>query len=331
MTFLTFLIVALLACSFFFNLAEMAYLNIDRADYAAFQQNDPEGAGLITRIVSAPARLFTTLLIGIHASLSTANILISHLLISTSLSVRQRELILLGYAILVILFAEAIPQVLGIRGSRFLWRGLARPIQFFVFILTPFTLSVEFLFRRLHRDAPASHLDRESWRSEDLLRLASSAPGTVSSAISRFITAKNRPLSTLIRPAAQTVSIGEGDSLQSVLRKFSSSGLSRLPYWTTGPTRFFAYLHIKDALGLLAEDEQDWKSALHPLPVFLTTTSVLKAFLSLRALRAHIAAVSSPEGKIAGIVTMDDLLNFFIGDLPAPTADLEPAPFAVTR
>ncbi|MHA2646571.1 MAG: CNNM domain-containing protein, partial [bacterium JZ-2024 1] len=89
------LILVLLAGSFLFNLAEMTFLTLDRAEYAALKQNNPRGAELISRVISSPARLFATLLLGIHASLTSANILTSHLLISLPLPARHREVILL--------------------------------------------------------------------------------------------------------------------------------------------------------------------------------------------------------------------------------------------
>lgn len=318
------LIFFLLTISFFFNLAEMTYLNLDRAEYAAIQQTDREKGQLITKIISSPPRLFTTVLIGIHASLTTANVLVSHLLISLPLSQHHREIILIGYGAIVILFAEAFPQVLGVRYASSLSRALPGAVLFFLWFMSPFTQFVEFLFRHLHREKPRPYLERASWASEDLLRLASSAPRAISSSIARFITARNYPISGIMRPAAQVVSLIETDSLQSVIRKFSASRFSRLPYWKSGPARFFAYLHVKDALRLFSEGKQDWKPNLHPLPVFLTTTSVLKAFLHMRSYHAHIAAVTTPDGKIAGIITMDDLLQFFIPDFRTP--DSEPRP-----
>ncbi|MHA2646570.1 MAG: CBS domain-containing protein, partial [bacterium JZ-2024 1] len=209
--------------------------------------------------------------------------------------------------------AEALPQVLGVRHGSSLSLLLVRPVQGLIFLLAPLTKFAEVLFRSLHHQEALPYLERASWRTEDILRLASGTPQTISRSISRFISAKHQPISALLRPAAQTVFISETDTLQSVIQKFSTSGFSRLPYWKSGPARFFAYLHIKDVLAMLAHNELDWKRFLHPLPVFTPNTSILKAFTSLRSLGAHIAAVVTPDGRIAGIVTMDDLLHFFIG------------------
>jgi putative hemolysin len=329
MTFLLLSIFILLCLSFIFNVAEMTYLNLDRAEYAALQQRDPGQAHLVQDLISSPALLFTTLLIGIHATLTTANILYSHLVISLPISARTRDLLLLIYTILVILFAEALPQVIGIRNASRIYLPLARPLRTFVFLVRPLTIFSEFLFRRFHRQKPRPFLEREIWRPEDLLRVASSASQTVSSAISRFIASRTAPVASVMRPAAQTVYLAEEDSLQNVFNKFAASGFSRLPYWKSGSTRFFAYLHLKDALRLLSEESSDWKRYLRPLPVFLPTTPILKAFLSLRALKAHIAAIATPDGKIAGIITMEDLLTFFIAEelvSPKPTlAEVSPA------
>ncbi|MBR2757075.1 MAG: CBS domain-containing protein, partial [Exiguobacterium sp.] len=63
---------------------------------------------------------------------------------------------------------------------------------------------------------------------------------------------------------------------------------------------------------------------VHEMPSFPETTPIQKVLTKMQQSRTHMAVVMTTDGKTAGLVTMEDILEEIIGEISDESFDLVP-------
>jgi putative hemolysin len=96
----------------------------------------------------------------------------------------------------------------------------------------------------------------------------------------------------------------------------SQSVHSRYPVTRGTSDEVIGFLHVRDLLNLHeANENNNLMDFLRPVIFFPGTKGVLPALTELRAKRAHIAIVLDEYGGTDGIVTIEDIVECFIGEI----------------
>ena len=119
---------------------------------------------------------------------------------------------------------------------------------------------------------------------------------------------------------------------QDVLRKVGDIGHSRVPVYSGDLDHVVGVLYFKDLLRALSEG-RSWTlhSLLHP-PLFVPETVQISQLLRmLQQQRLNMAMVVDEHGGVAGLVTIEDLLEQLVGDIadedePEPDAQVVQLP-----
>ncbi len=100
-----------------------------------------------------------------------------------------------------------------------------------------------------------------------------------------------------------------------VLEFVSKSGHSRFPVFEDSRDNVLGILHAKDLLPNLNREDFDLRHALRPA-VFIPEAKRLNVLLrDFRANRNHIAIVVDEYGGVAGMITIEDVLEQIVGDI----------------
>ncbi|MCJ1675926.1 hemolysin family protein [Streptomyces sp. APSN-46.1] len=123
-----------------------------------------------------------------------------------------------------------------------------------------------------------------------------------------------RPVADVVLPADQVVSARVGITPAELERLSAESGYSRFPV-IDAEHRILGYLHVKDALDADAtERDQPFPvSALRQIAQVRAETPLDDVLTAMRRSRTHLAAVLGPDGALAGLVTMEDVLRELFG------------------
>lgn len=118
-------------------------------------------------------------------------------------------------------------------------------------------------------------------------------------------------------PRGQMVVVGRDWNLEQVLATVIESGHSRLPVIGESRDDILGILIVKDLLRYFAQGggHFDLKTFLRPakfIPESKRLNVLLKEF---RASRSHMAIVVDEYGGVAGLVTIEDLLEQIVGDI----------------
>jgi magnesium and cobalt transporter len=119
-------------------------------------------------------------------------------------------------------------------------------------------------------------------------------------------------------PRAQMVSIQINESLKGCIPRIIESAHSRFPVLGEGQNEILGIMLAKDLLPLLLTDHHDnfrLKDILRPT-TFVPESKRLNVLLrEFRATRNHMAVVVDEFGSVAGLVTIEDVLEQIVGDI----------------
>ncbi|MFD7029329.1 hemolysin family protein [Streptomyces sp. NPDC059917] len=125
-----------------------------------------------------------------------------------------------------------------------------------------------------------------------------------------------RPVIDVALPVDRVVSAGEGITPEGLERLSAASRYSRFPV-LDGQQKILGYLHVKDALDVIARDEAFPVSALRPIAQVRAETPLDDVLTAMRRSRTHLAAVLAADGSMTGLVTMEDVLRELFGNQTA--------------
>ena len=105
------------------------------------------------------------------------------------------------------------------------------------------------------------------------------------------------------------------DSPEQMLHQVIDTAHSRFPVYEDEKTHIIGLLHAKDLLKLQRAPELNLRALLRP-PVFIPESKRLNDLLrEFRNNRNHMAIVVDEFGYIAGLVTIEDVLEQIVGDI----------------
>lgn len=120
----------------------------------------------------------------------------------------------------------------------------------------------------------------------------------------------------------------ESDAIR-VLDALSESGFSRVPIYQDDVDHIVGVLHIKDVLRALCDGENMDVSKLIRAPLYVPESQAIDVALStMRAKRTHLALVMDEYGGVAGLLTVEDILEELVGDI-ADEHDKNDAPLQI--
>jgi putative hemolysin len=166
-----------------------------------------------------------------------------------------------------------------------------------------------------------------------LVRLGA-ASGTVAAneaqVIRQAFRMTDRPLRAVMTPRTEITAVAVTDSWERMLQTFVQSAYSRLPVYEGTLDNIVGIVHAKDVLSILAAGAgppADIKALLHPATFVFEAQHVGEVLTMLQRQRAHLAIVLDEYGQVAGLVTLEDLLEELVGEIEDEYDQPEEAPF----
>ncbi|WP_406166217.1 hemolysin family protein [Streptomyces sp. NBC_00996] len=149
---------------------------------------------------------------------------------------------------------------------------------------------------RLVKDSSAAGLidDRAQERLHDALELG------------------RRPVRDVVLPVERVVYARVGVTPEELEGLAAESGFSRFPVVDEG-RHIVGYLHVKDALDAMPRDVPFRVQDMRSIARVRESTPLDDVLTAMRRSRTHLAAVMGSDGRLAGLVTMEDVLRELFG------------------
>lgn len=196
---------------------------------------------------------------------------------------------------------------------------LARVIRMYsrVFFLPSFLFSLP--ARLLARSVVAVSPDR----NQDFLSMVEEeeASGGVEEEerkmIQRIIALEDKTVREIMVPRIDIVAVEESDSLESVVDIVNERGFSRVPVYRERIDDVVGIVYAKDLLRAFANGGRNKPLAdfLRPAQFVPESVRLDNLLPQMRGLHTHMAFVADEYGGVAGLVTIEDLLEEIVGEI----------------
>jgi CBS domain containing-hemolysin-like protein len=121
-----------------------------------------------------------------------------------------------------------------------------------------------------------------------------------------------RPVRDVVLPLERVVYARVGITPEQLEQLSAETGFSRFPVVDDG-RRIVGYLHVKDALDAVPRDQPFRVQDMRPSARVRESTPLDDVLTAMRGSRTHLAGVLGSDGRLIGLVTMEDVLRELFG------------------
>ncbi|WP_279380166.1 hemolysin family protein [Sporosalibacterium faouarense] len=336
-----FLLIALLILiNAFFAASEIAIVSVkrNRIDYLANTGN--KKAKILMTLIKEPSRFLATIQVGItfagflasaSAAVSISEVL-SNLLDKFNIPIIQAYssqisivvvTILLSFITLVV--GELLPKRLALDNTEKIALFTVTPIQMFSKVMKPFifilTSSTNFLAKIL-----GSKTDNaEEKVTEEEIRMmvhVGEETGVIKETETEMIDSIFKFDDTLVRevmtPKKDVFALNINFSKEVFLNKLMENHYSRIPVYDEDIDNIIGILYLKDLFYKTGNSEfqkEDIDGILRPAYFVPESKNIDVLFRELQLKQQHMAIIIDEYGSVAGIVTIEDLLEQIVGEI----------------
>jgi putative hemolysin len=328
-----------------FALAELSIVSARRERLQMLIDNGNKGAEIAMRMSKEPSALLSTVQVGITLIGILAGAFSGASLAAELAGVIERIPALAEYSNTIALFVvvglitffsvvlgELVPKRLALRNPENIAASMARPMSIVAAIARPvvrlLTLATTFFLRVLGVPDVIS----ENVVTEEEIRVLveqgavagvfEEAERDMVESIFRF---GDRQLRSLMTPRTEIVWLDINDPEELIRAQVTQSQHSRFPVCEGALDRVLGVVQAKDLLSRSWTDEPFNLRAIMKPPLFLPETmSALRALERFKQTGLQGALLVDEFGGIEGIVTLIDMMEAIVGDIPTPQEIAEP-------
>jgi magnesium and cobalt exporter, CNNM family len=332
---------ALLIASAFFAGSETALFSLSRIQREAMATREDKGSQRLSEMLQHPRRLIVTIIVCNEliniANSSLAATLVAHLF------PQVRELgqvaIATGMMLpLILFFGEMVPKSVALRLGERWARVISAPLQALAYLITPVRVVLQSIASAVltiigaRPMTPAEGLREEEFRA---LVDVGSESGELQVAERRLIhnvfEFGDTTVGKVMTPADKVFALPYEMPLGRMVEAISAERYSRVPIYKTpkaargsdgkrparGAMEVVGILLAKDLTGYYwgALEGHTVQDLLHPVLFVPRTTKCDQLFREFQRKRTHVALVVDEYGRLAGLVTMEDLLEELFGEI----------------
>jgi len=221
---------------------------------------------------------------------------------------------LMTLAILVL--SEIIPKTLGANYWRTLAPFTVRSLKILLIVLFPFIWLSALITKTLKRDKDKSVFSRADFLA--MTRTVADAGALEpqeSTIITNLLRLRTVKVKSIMTPRTVMVTAEESTTLAEFFEAHPKLRFSRIPVWADEPDHITGFVLKDDVLENLVRDRHDATLAelRNDIRHVEADTPLPELFDELTRERAHVAVVMDDYGGVAGLVTMEDVLETLLG------------------
>jgi CBS domain containing-hemolysin-like protein len=317
------ILVVLLIFSGFFSSAETALFSISRVKARHLGKMAGKTNLLIMRMKEDPHRLLATILIGNNL----VNIGASSLATALALDYFKDQAVGIatgGMTFLILVFGEILPKSIATRNNILISRMVIHPIFWLSILFFPLIKFLDFIPKltgKIKRTPTVT--EEELMTFVEVVEEEGEIKEEERELIHNIFEFDDTNAYEIMTPRADMFVIDVDDELR--VDEIVKSGFSRIPVIRGDIDHVVGILNIKDLFmrHLTAAAPLDVRELMQP-PYFVPENKKLDSLLrQFKRRKSHLAIVVDEHGGVAGLITLEDVLEEIVGEISDETDKVE--------
>ncbi|MFQ5692332.1 MAG: hemolysin family protein [Nitrospinota bacterium] len=318
----------LMCLSAFVSASEVALFGLRRTRLERLKAEGVSVARVISNLLARPRRLIISILIGNESANLAASAIVASLVI-TFLGEGYKWAAVLVMTPILMVFGEIAPKSLALRRPETVSRWVARPVAAFSVVVTPlrwvFRQASDRILRGLGGGGPAADnvLSEDEFRTlVDMGHKVGELEEEERRLIHSVFEFSDTLVSEIMVPRPDIFLISYTMEIPQILEALRKNPHSRIPVYRNHPDNIVGILHMKDLLPLVRGAPRPAPGGRLPLrePYFVPPSKKGgDLFHDFKRKNTHIALVVDEFGDLAGLATLEDVLEELFGSIaPGP-------------
>lgn len=308
--------------SAFFSASETALTNMNKLRLKHLVKENVKNAEILEELYLDSDKLLGAILIGNNL----VNIAVSS--IATTIATNKFSNMGLGIAvgvttIVILIFGEITPKNYALKNSERISLNIAPYIRLLVRIFTPVLFFLKNISNLISKLLGSDNFAKQPFITQDELKTivdVSTQEGVLkmdeTEMIQNIFEFRDLTIDDIMVQRMDIVAVNKDMSYDEIIEVFRKNKLSRIPVYNDTIDDIIGVLYVKDLF--FREDglkNFDIKSIMRE-PVFVNEfVKISDFFKKMQKNKIHIAIVLDEYGGVAGIITMEDLIESIVGDI----------------
>lgn len=303
--------------------SEIALIAASRFKLKRLASDGSKAARIVLDILEAPEKFLGTILVANNV-IETLIAAIMTAIIISFIGERSRSVIFAtAVAAFFIIVFEVAAKTLAARHSERISLALSGPVRFLIFLLSPIVRVLAVITNFIVKILGGDIKGKAGLVTEEEIRAVIKVGGEEGvlhkekyKMLSKVFDFSNVIVKDVMTLKKDITAIDVSANLEDILDKVLESGYSRLPVYKDNPDNIVGIINMKDLLSLSCNRGlivlQD---IVYPATIYPESKKVAELLQEFQKGHTHIAIVTDNQGKITGLVTLEDLLEEIVGEI----------------
>jgi len=323
LVFMLIVLVVLLGFSAFFSGSETALMAISKLRLGHLAETMPVRAKLVERVLKRPERLIGTILLGNNL----VNVAMSAIATALAISFWGQKGIAYVTVILtlaILIFAEITPKVYAKYFNERVSFITAPALNVIMTLFNPVIVVITYITNKILYliGLDVAKIKRPLFTEAEVMTCIKMAwdEGAITAEerkmLSRVFTLNDKTVGEVMVPKEKMNVLHVDAPMEKIMKTILKTGNSRFPVTKGKDLDIVGFIHTKDFFKLIdAKRSISIRKILRP-PYFVPADKKIDAQLrSFQAKRLHQAIVLDAGGKVAGLITLEDILEELVGSI----------------
>ena len=316
------ILIILLAFTVLTAASETAIIAVSRIRLRRLSSGGSKTARIILNILETPERFFSTILV----ANSVVNTMIAAVVtVSMTALIGETKGVIAAtilVSVLIIIF-EVVSKTLAAVYSEKMSFLLVKPVSMLIFVLSPLVNLLAKVTNYIINCMGGSTRVKPTLVTEDEIRAIikiGEEDGVLHKEkfkmLSKIFDFNEAVVKNVMTPKKDVVLIDINAGFDVILDKVLESGYSRFPVYRDNPDNIIGIINMKDLLNLsFNKDLVVFQDIVYPATIVSDSKKITEILKDFQKGHTHLAIVADSQGKVEGIITLEDLLEEIVGEI----------------